>query len=52
MKSVWIIQKEVNGKWYTCRDHNGLPLWYPNRREAEAKCHPLGDRYRVIQVED
>ena len=52
MKSVWVLQKLVNGKWFTCRDHNGLPLGFKTRREAEAKRRPLGDRYRIIQVED
>ena len=49
---VYVIQKLVGEKWFTCRDHNGLPLYYDNRKAAEAKCRPLGDRYRVIEVED
>ena len=49
---VWVIQKLVNDKWFPCRDHNGLPLFYNTERAAEAKRRPLGDQYRVLRVED
>ena len=50
--TVWMLQKEVNGKWFPCRDRDGLPLWFKTKAEAEAKRRPLGDRYRIIQIED
>ena len=52
MKSVWVLQKKVGDLWFTCRDPNGQPLWFPTKAKAEAVRRPLGDRYRVIQVED